>query len=173
MIENLHKKYYYKDKYSINGTVYFNLFDREVSVSIYNDTPIEYAEKCALAMNSLSEETIDIICRAAKKYCLWMAALLAETGGSLDEEWFDMRTPVDENTPAREILKSIWLHLVIKKPKDNSIGYCLCGACGWEPEHGISVVIKDNKVLYVGANEGCDAWNDFSKDDEYNFVNLI
>lgn len=150
-----------------------NLFDCEMEVRIDDETLIEYAEKCAQAMNSLSDETIDIICRAAKKYCLKMAELLAETGGSLDEEWFDMKTKVDENSPAREILKSVWLDLIIEKPKDNSIGYCLGGACGWEPEHGIEILIKDNKVLYVGAEEGHSAWSDFPKDDDWNFVNLI
>lgn len=173
MIENIHKKYYSKDRYMIEGTVYSKIFGREIGVDIDDETLIEYAEKCAQAMNSLSEETIDIICRAAKKNCLKMAELLAETGGSLDEEWFDMRTHVDENSPPREILKSIWVHLWVCKPKDDSIGYCLCGGCGWEPEHGFEIVIKDNKVLYVGPDEGHKPWYDFPKDNDWNFVNLI
>ena len=173
MIENLHKKYYSKDSYTIEGTVWSEFLGKEIDVRIDDETLIEYAEKCAQAMNNLSDETIDTLCEAAKKYCLWMAGLLAETGGSLDDEWFDMRTKVDENSPAREILKSVWLNLLVEKPKDSSIGYCLGGACGWELEHGIEIVIKDNKVLYVDAEECHSAWSDFPKDDEYNFVNLV
>lgn len=168
MIENLHE-----DEYCIEGTVRSGIFDREMSVSIYDGTPVEYAEKCVQAMNSLSEETLDIICRAAKKYCLWMAALEAETGGSLDDEYYNMTVPIYEDTPAREILKNVFLDLVVDKPEDNSIGYCLGGSCGWEPEHGIEIVIKDNRVLYVGANECHTAWSEFPKDDEDNFVNQI
>ena len=103
-----------------------------------------------------------------------MAELVAETGGSLDEEWYDMEVPIYEDTPAREILKNVWLdELIVYKPEDSSIGYCLGESCGWEPEHGIEIVIKDNKILYVGAFEGCTPWDDFPKDDEYNYVNLI
>ncbi|MDE6591883.1 MAG: hypothetical protein K2K57_02315 [Oscillospiraceae bacterium] len=163
MIENLHE-----DERCIEGTVRSDIFDREMSVMICDGAPVEYAEKCARAMNSLSDETLDIICRAAKKYCLWMASF-----GSLDDEWYDMKVPIYEDTPAREILKNVCLDLVVEKPEDNSIGYCLSGSCGWEPEHGIEIEIKDNKVLYVGAYEGHSAWDDFPKDDEYNFVNLI
>ncbi len=166
MIENLHE-----DELFIEGTVKSGLFGHEMRVLIDRSASVEYAEKCVQAMNSLPEETIDTICEAAKKYCLW---IVEEIGSSWDDEWYNMKVPIYEDTPAREILKNVFLdELIVEKPEDSSIGYCLGEGCGWEPEHGIEIVIKDNKVLYVGAFGGYSPWSDFPEDAEYNFVNLI
>lgn len=53
------------------GKVYCKIWDTDIDVALYDeDVTIEYAEKCAEAMNSMSDELIDAICRAAKKYCI-------------------------------------------------------------------------------------------------------
>lgn len=52
------------------GRVYCRLWDKEIDIDLYDDVPLEYAHKCAEAMNSMPDDLIDKICRAAKKYCL-------------------------------------------------------------------------------------------------------
>ena len=81
------------------GTLYFELFDTDIDVLIEEDfEDIGYAEKCAEHLNSLSDEMIDKICRAAKAYCLYAL-----------REWygfdFELSVKITEDTPAREILK--------------------------------------------------------------------
>lgn len=65
MITNLHEEYG-----DMEGNVRWELFDEEIEVFIDGGTDIEYAEKCAEALNALPAETIQEICEAAKQYCL-------------------------------------------------------------------------------------------------------
>ena len=163
-------------KYAIRGVWEPDLFVKTSSsyVHIYDRTLIEYAEKCARAMNSLSDETIDIICRAMNKYYLWIYPnkYIPCMITSLKQR---LKKPATQLS-VREILrKSAYLELVIDKPEDDAIGYCLRGYFLNKNVDDISVIIKDNKILYVGNDEGYTytAWSNFPKDDEYNFVNLI
>ena len=71
MIKDLTLKPLGKDMTYREGKVYCKLWDTEIDVALYDeDVTIEYAEKCAEAMNSMSDELIDAICRAAKKFCM-------------------------------------------------------------------------------------------------------
>ena len=54
----------------IGGRVYCRLWNKEIDIDLYDDVPLEYAHKCVEAMNSMPDDLIDKICRAAKKYCL-------------------------------------------------------------------------------------------------------
>lgn len=163
MIKNLHKT-----EFGIEGKVPFKLFGCEIDVMIDDDVPVEYAEKCAEAMNDLPKDTVEIICEAAKKYCMWF---INETGEEINDE---MTVPIYDGTPAGEILNNITPSmLIVDAPKDNSIGYHIECGCDWEIEHGLEITIKDNKVLYVGDFGDHRAWYKYPEDDEWNFVNLV
>jgi len=146
----------------IEGRVYCKLWDTEIDVDLYDDVPLEYAEKCAEAMNSMSEDLIDAICRAAKKYCIDF--LDAIGGASLNE--IDLTIPVDENTPPQEMLKCFEAgSLIVDVPEDPSrIGYQLSGNCDWEEEHGIEIDILDGKLVYLGEYAGESPWSDHSEE---------
>ena len=146
----------------IEGRVYCKLWDTEIDVDLYDDVPIEYAEKCAEAMNSMSADLIDAICRAAKKYCIGF--LDAIGGASLNE--IHLTVPVDEDTPPPEMLKCFEAGvLIVDVPKDPSrIGYQLSGNCDWEEEHGIEIDILDGKLIYLGEYAGESPWIDHSEE---------
>lgn len=141
----------------IEGKVYCRLWDTEIDADLYDDVEIEYAEKCANAMNEMPDELIDAICRAAKKYCL---EFLDEIGGAELNE-IDMTIPVDENTPPIEMLKCFDVgSLIVEVPEDPTrIGYQLSGNCDWEEEHGIEIVVLDGKLVYLGEFSGVSPWN--------------
>lgn len=151
------------------GTLHFALFDEDIDVLIEEDfEDIDYAQKCAAHLNSLSEEMIDKICRAAKAYCLYAL-----------KEWydfdFDLSAEITEDTPVREILKCISpLCLSINCPKTDEIGYHIEFNCEWEPEHGMELTILGDELLYCGAFESINpwAWLKYHKGerDEYNFA---
>lgn len=147
----------------IKGKAYCKLSDTEIDVDIYDDVEIEYVEKCVDAMNSMSDELVDAICRAAKKYCL---DFLDEIGGAELNE-IDLTIPVDENTPSLELLKCFDIgSLSTDVPKDSSkIGYSLSGNCDWEEEHGIEIVILDGKLVYLGEFSGVLPWEILSGED--------
>lgn len=146
----------------ISGRVFCSLWNTDIEVDLYDDVPITYAEKCAEAMNSMPDELIDAICRAAKKYCL---EFLDDVGGA-ELNGIKLTVPVDENTPPREMLKCFEAgSLIVTVPKDPSrIGYQLSGNCDWEEEHGIEIVILDGKLVYLGEFTGESPWSDHSEE---------
>ncbi|MCR5450029.1 MAG: hypothetical protein K6F23_11635 [Solobacterium sp.] len=162
VIRDLQVKQLGKDSTYIEGRVYCKLWDTEIDAGLYDGVPIEYAEKCAEAMNSMPEELIDAICRAAKKYCI---EFLDEIGGaSLNE--ISLTVPVDEDTPPLEMLKCFQAgSLIVSAPEDPSrTGYQLSGNCDWEEEHGIEIVILDSKLVYLGEFADESPWDDHSEE---------
>ena len=158
MIKNIIRKPLGKDMTYREGKVYCKLWEEEIDVGLYDDdVSIEYAEKCAEAMNSMPDELIETICRAAKRYCL---GFLDEIGGA-SANGIHLTVPVDENTPPREMLKCFYCALIVDPPEDPSrIGYQLSGNCDWEEEHGIEIDILDDKLVYLGEFIGHSPWDD-------------
>ncbi len=162
MIKDITVKPLGKDMTYREGKVYCKLWDTEIDVALYDEeVSIEYAEKCAEAMNSMSDDLIDAICRAAKKYCLEF--LDAIGGASMNE--IELTVPVDENTPPLEMLKCFYCTLIVDAPEDPSrIGYQLSGNCDWEEEHGIEIDILDGRLVYLGEYCGESPWTDHSEE---------
>ena len=158
VIRDLQVKVLGKVNTYIEGRAYCRLCDTEIDVELYDDVPIEYAEKCVEAMNAMPEELIDDICRAAKRYCLEF--LDAVGGAELND--IELTVPVDENTPVREMLKCFEVGtLIVSAPQDPArTGYQLSGNCDWEEEHGIEIVILDDKLVYLGEFTGESPWED-------------
>ena len=146
----------------IEGKVYCKLQDAEIEVDLYDDVPLDYAEKCALAMNAMPEELIDAICIAARRYCL---EYLDAVGGA-EMNGIELRVPVNEDTPPREMLKCFDIGLLcVPVPQDPTrVGYQLSGDCDWEEEHGIEIVILDDQLVYLGEFSGVSPWEDHSEE---------
>lgn len=165
MITNIHK-----DEYGVEGRTRWALFNKEIDVAIGDDVDVAYAEKCAEALNGLSEETVNAIWEAAKKYCLYFIELC---GGEWDE-WNEMSFRVTKKTPAEKIKSEIFpICLIVDEPEDERIGFDIECNCSWEAEHGLEITILDGKLVYLGAFEDQGAWGNFPLDNEWNFVNNI
>ena len=55
--------------------------------------------------------------------------------------------------------------LIIDVPKDPSrTGYQLSGNCDWEEEHGIEIVILDDRLVYLGEFTDESPWTDHSEE---------
>jgi hypothetical protein len=50
--------------------------------------------------------------------------------------------------------------LYIYAPQGDDIGYGIECDCPWEPEHQCLILIRNDKLLYVGQSEGLDSWCD-------------
>jgi len=160
IIKNIAKDNKYFDK----GTMYCPMFGKEIEVSIENETEVgfdltPYAEKCAAHLTNLSDEFIDKICERVSAYHQYML-----------EEWNEeFVKEINEKVPptvsGRAILDYITEpRLVVECAKGDGIGYSINGYCEWEPEHGIEIIILDDKLLYVGMTDCLGAW---ASDDEY------
>jgi len=59
------------------------------------------------------------------------------------------------------------LSLLIEESREDQIGYCICGNCDWDEEHGFILVICDNKIKYTGEHD-----NNYSPWDNYDDTGL-
>lgn len=161
VIKDLQVKPLGKTDSYIEGKAYCRLWNKEIDVDLYDDDiPLDYAEKCVNAMNAMPQELVDTICRAAKQYCL---EYLDAVGGA-EANGIELTVPVNENTPPREMLKCFEAgSMIVSVPEDPSkIGYQLSGNCDWEEEHGIEIVILDDKLVYLGEFADESPWDDHS-----------
>ena len=155
----------------LEGFLKWELFDRVLDVTIDKGVPLEYAEKCAEALSSLSEETIKDIYEAAKRYCLFFIDLC---GDAWDYDDYDMQIRVTKDTPAEQMKSEIRPHVfIVDTPKDDRIGFHIECGCSWEPEHGLEITILDGKLVYLGGFEDCSPWGKYPEDDEWNFANSL
>ena len=168
MITNMQVKPLGDDSTYREGRVYCKPWDTEIDVSLYEeDVTLEYAEKCAEAMNSMPQELIDTICRAAKLFCL-------EFFDAISDEWraeLSHAVPVDKDTPPAEMMKHFRPYaLVVEPPADPSrIGYQLACNCAWEEEHGMEIDVLDGKLVYLCEYGGESPWDNHT-DEEWNYA---
>ena len=156
-------------EYGREGTVFCKLAGQEIDLLVPDEEVAdEYIAQCISSLNSLSDRTIETIGRAAKCYCLKMKALWAETGEEYDEV---VSLPVSENTPDKDMLKHCTISgMTIEAPEDEKrIGFQLDGSWDWEQEHGLEIIILDDKVLYLGMFEDHSPWFSYVPD-EWNFA---
>ena len=171
MIYDITRKPMVKDSSYREGKLHCKLWDREITVFLFeNEVPLEYAERCAGALNAMPEELLDAICRAAKAFCL-------DFFEEICDEWREelkLSVPVDADTPPRELLK--YFHptgIVVEPPADPSrIGYQLECECGWEREHGMEIDVLDDKLVYLSEFTGESPWGDH-EDESWNYANSV
>jgi hypothetical protein len=144
-------------EFGIEGEVFFRRFDKYIALSIEDDN-IEFAQRCAEYLNDLSEDVVGSLCEASIRYCNSFLEAIGEPLKSFEK-------PTD-------ILGLIYpsVLLVPYTEKGNDLVIHMELNCEWEPEHGMEWVIRDNKVLYVGAFNGEDPWSDFSQKETWNYA---
>lgn len=170
-----------KDEFGLEGTMYCSLWDCDIDVNIdpfsgedevSDEEALAYGEKCAEAFNSLSDKTVEILCKAAKAYCL---DFMESCGDDFDD---DMTVPIKEDTDPREILKCIQPKVFIPELPDEEqykgcIGYHVECNCDWEIEHGLEFTVRDGNILYVGDFSDNSPWMKYSEDKFWNYINSL
>ena len=150
-----------KQQYFYVGVTDSALFGGEIAVSIeLGLQDFQYADRCVHALNSLSEERIDQLCAYSVLYC---------------EDFCDA---VGAEPPKLETKRDILKHvhsvcLNVEVPEDDSVVLRLSFECDWEEEHGMEWLIKDDKILHVGAYSEEPAYAEESYyHNSWNYANL-
>ncbi|MCG8573625.1 MAG: hypothetical protein MI810_01980 [Flavobacteriales bacterium] len=147
-------------RFGMEGTFFSPLFNQDIGLSIDKDVSVEYAEICINYFNSLGEDLVQAFCEAAIRYC---NDFLVDIG----EETKDFAT-------YKEVLKLITpSSLMIPEAEQGLKPVVHMGfECEWEVEHGMEIVIRDNKLLYLGAFNGEYPWYDYEskKKDFWNYA---
>jgi hypothetical protein len=141
-----------------------SLFKGEMSVSIFIDdgATVEYAEKCIEHYNNLNNNSnmLSDLQQYLEKFFLYMYDEWKEMG--IYEEIVDEIEPVMAGYKTGKNLIDYLSEptLYIYAPQGDDIGYGIECDCPWEPEHQCLILIRNDKLLYVGQSEGLDSWCD-------------
>jgi hypothetical protein len=144
-------------EFGIEGEVFFGLFDKYISLMVEDDDLI-YAQKCAAYLNELPNSVVKELCEASIRYCNGFLEAIGE--------------PKKIFKKAEDVLKHIYPSVLMVPFPDgitNPVIHMELN-CSWEEEHGMEWVIRDNKVLYVGAFNGENPLGDFNQKQQWNFA---
>jgi hypothetical protein len=113
----------------------------------------EYMQRCVDAAENFSDDMMNEINEAAKRYALAFIELCKEAVGD-DFSFEDEDLPViTEDTPASEAAQYYRISaLYPDAPKDGAeLYFRFSGGCDWEIEHGFEAVFRDGKLVYLGS----------------------
>lgn len=163
MINNLKKCEYGKNLFVYEGNFDSNEWE-QMDIIIDEEKDIEYAENCIRHFENMSEEMKQNMCGALIRYCERFREFAIEADDDFE---------VPEIQQVEDILNYVYFSTIhVEDTEGNSIiGYSIEGSCDWEVEHGLQIIIRDKDILYVGACEGVNVWDE--KDsyiDEWNFA---
>lgn len=154
-----------------NGTFEsVSLFNGEAKVTIFADDGAtkEDAIRCIEHYNSLLDKP-EICCQiqeGLEKFFLYMY----EEWGDFSDIYGDiadsLKPIMDGYNEGKQLITYLYAPTLYVFPQlENEIGYGVVFECPWEPEHQCSIMIRNDKVVYVGPSEGEDPWGD--EDDYY------
>lgn len=156
LIQNIQADKHFPD--TLEGKVFFPLFNKEITVQGFTTETIAYAEECARLLTELSEPLISQLCQASIRYCNTFLEEVGEETTQFEHE--------------RDVLALIYPSCLITDDARPQPVIHLELNCEWEQEHGMEWVVRDNEVKYVSAFNGVSAYSDFTEDDDWNFAKM-
>ena len=141
-----------------------SLFQGEMSVSIFTDdgATVEDAEACIAQYQLLKKKDA---------FCANLQEMLAAYFLYMYDAWKEMEIydeivveiePVKQGYEAGENLLSYLSNPTLRvypQEMDES-GYGIECDCPWEPEHLCLILVRNEKLLYVGESDGLDQWGE-------------
>lgn len=146
-----------------------SLFPGEMSVTIYAEDGATEADalRCINHYNALSvkEDLLNQLQHGLEKFFLYMCNEWKDFGGMYGDILETLEPVLDgykQGTPLVTYLYDPTLYVFPQQ--ENEIGYGIECECPWEPEHQCSILIRNDRVVYVGPSEGLGPW---CEEDEY------
>lgn len=142
----------------MEGEVFFTLFNKYIKFVADDLADLGYIEKCASSLVELDSEVIDTLCQSSLRYRNDCLQLVNERAQSLSD--------------VREVLHLITpLTLLIPKPyKADEPVIHLELKCDWEAARGMEWLLRGDQVLYVGAFNRENPWDDFTTKETRNYA---
>lgn len=147
-----------------------SLFEGEMNVSIFADDGAteEDALRCIEHYNSLSKkpDVLEQIQSGLEKFFLYMHDEWQGFEDIYGDIAKSLESVMKEYKDGKPLVSFLYRPTLYIFPQlENEIGYGIECECPWEPEHQCMILIRNNKVVYVGPSEGNDPWQD--EDDYY------
>lgn len=140
------------------GTFYSNLFEYDIEVIYDKDISPKYVERNIQYFNSLSQEFLLDICAALKRYYENNKKLYPDLYDELPPDILD-----DFEKDPTSILKYVKIgvyrfHKCSANDEDIPV-LNLGGDCEWAGDAGITIIAKNNQLLYVGRWQDRNVWD--------------
>ena len=156
------KDIYENDLGTMEGTFYSELFGYDLQVRYAKNIPLEYIEKNIQHFNNLESEFVLNICDALKRYYQFYKAEYPDLCEECEEIQGNVLKDFEEDP--RSILR--YVRIGTYKFDEYDIGnedipvLNLRGDCAWSGDKGITIVAKNNQLLYVGTWKDLNVWDD-------------
>ena len=156
------KEIYENDLGIMEGTFYSELFGYDLHVRYAKNIPLEYIEKNIQYFNNLESEFVLHICDALKRYYEFYKAEYPDLCEECEETQGNVLKDFEEDP--RSILR--YVHIGTYKFDEYDIGnedipvLNLRGDCAWSGDKGVTIVAKNNQLLYVGTWKDLNVWDD-------------
>lgn len=146
-----------------------SLFKGEMKVSIFIDDGAteQDAEKCIVHYNDLinQKDIMNDIQEHLVKFFLYMYKEWRAMGDIYGEIAESLEPVMDAYNAGESLLAYLSKPTLNVYPQlENTIGYGIECECPWEPEHQCMILIRNDKLLYVGSADVNDPWGD---DEDY------
>lgn len=142
--ENLNNNCFtFNKKYNeYSGNFFIEKFGLNCEVSFEKSVSENYAKQCVDYLKYLPDEIFSKICDLLISDCNYW-------------KHEDSELNLPEKIVDREIINYIsdLSMQVYNHPHQNIVGFCLCGNCRWNEEHGFIIVINNDKVVHYGEND--------------------
>lgn len=154
MIKNLYKN----DLGYMIGTVYSTVLGYEIEVMYPKDISLNYVEKNVEYFNNLDQAFVEKLCAALKRFF---------------DDYYEMNPDLSEyfaddlieeyDTDHNSILKYIGIGVYrfdeYDAENENVPVLNLSGDCEWNADEQITILAKDNNLVYVGPFQYYSVWN--------------
>ncbi len=145
-----------------------SIFQGEMQVEIFLDEGATEsdAEKCIEHYNSLLDkhEMLDSLQTGLEKFFLFMYNEW-EQMDIYDDIFKSLENVMKGYKSGEELVSYLSSPMLYVWPQpENEVGYGVVCECPWEPEHQCMILIRNDRIVYVGTSEGNTPWDD---EDEY------
>ena len=154
MIKNLYKN----DLGYMIGTVYSTVLGYEIEIMYTNDISLNYVEKNVEYFNNLDPAFVEKLCAALKRFFDDYYEMYPDLS-----EYFADDLIEEYDTDPKSILKYIDIGVYSFNEYDveneNVPVLNLSGDCEWNGDAQITILAKDNNLVYVGPFLNYSVWN--------------
>ncbi len=154
MIKNLYKN----DLGYMIGTVYSTVLGYEIEIMYTNDISLNYVEKNVEYFNNLDPAFVEKLCAALKRFFDDYYEMYPDLS-----EYFADDLIEEYDTDPKSILKYIDIGVYSFNEYDveneNVPVLNLSGDCEWDGDRQITILAKDNNLVYVGPFLNYSVWN--------------
>jgi hypothetical protein len=139
----------------MEGEVYFNAINQNITVLFEKEVPMDYVEKQVEYLQAIDEKVIQKMCYYANLF------KKEEMEDYPDKDYPEGMDKINNPLELLDYFAIMELHIEMyanESVKEVRV-LNLSGSCDWDEENGIQWLIKEDEVVYAGAYDDLSVWH--------------